>query len=38
MSFWEGERCECRGGAIRERKMDMTRKAKGQYLVIENVI
>ena len=37
MSFWEGERCEYCGGPIRELKMDMSRKAKGHFVVIEGV-
>lgn len=37
MSFWEGERCEHCGGPIHERKLEMSRKAKGGHILIEDV-
>lgn len=37
MSFWQGERCEHCDGRIRERKVDLSRKFDGKYVVIENV-
>lgn len=35
--FWEGERCEYCGGAIVEKKIDITRKVKKQLVLIEDV-
>ena len=35
--FWESEACEYCSGAIREKKVALSRKSKGKYLLIENV-
>ena len=35
--FWNGERCEYCNGLIREKIMDLSRKTKGNYVVVENV-
>jgi YgiT-type zinc finger domain-containing protein len=35
--FWEGETCEYCNGAIREKKVSLSRKVKGKYFLIENV-
>ncbi|RQW06575.1 YgiT-type zinc finger protein [candidate division KSB1 bacterium] len=37
MGFWEGERCEYCNGAIIEKKLDLSRKVTGKYVLIENV-
>jgi YgiT-type zinc finger domain-containing protein len=37
MEFWEGERCEYCDGLIVEKKLDLPRKVKGKYVLIENV-
>ena len=37
MGFWNGERCEYCNGIIREKKMDLSRKLKDKYILIENV-
>jgi len=37
MEFWKGERCEYCKGVIIEKKVSLSRKAKGTYVVIENV-
>ena len=37
MNFWEGERCECCGGEIVEKRVTLHRKVKGSYVLIENV-
>lgn len=37
MSFWDGETCEHCGGAITERIVEVTRKVRGKYVLIENV-
>lgn len=37
MEFWEGERCEYCGGAIVEKKVNLSRKVKRNYVFIENV-
>jgi YgiT-type zinc finger domain-containing protein len=37
MGFWEGERCEYCDGPIIEKIVDLSRKVKGQYVLIENV-
>jgi len=37
MKFWEGERCEYCDGLIVEKKLDLPRKVKGKYVLIENV-
>lgn len=37
MGFWTGERCEYCGGSLAERRVDLTRKAKGRYVVVEDV-
>lgn len=36
-AFWEGERCEYCDGRIVDKKVDLTRKVKGKYVLIENV-
>ena len=35
--FWDGERCDYCGGAIRGKRTDVSRKVKGAYVLIENV-
>jgi YgiT-type zinc finger domain-containing protein len=35
--FWEDETCEYCGGQIVERRVTLHRKAKGEYVLIENV-
>ena len=35
--FWDGERCEYCGGAIREKKTGLSRRIKAKYILIENV-
>ena len=37
MNFWEGERCECCGGEIVEKRVTLHRKVKGNYVLIEDV-
>ena len=37
MGFWDGEHCEYCGGVIIEKRVDLSRKVKGQYILIENV-
>lgn len=37
MAFWEGERCEYCDGVIVEKKVDLSRKVKGRYVLIEKV-
>ncbi len=37
MKFWEGERYEYCEGLIVEKKVNLSRKIKGKYGVIENV-
>lgn len=37
MGFWEGERCEYCNGTIIEKKLDLSRKVAGKYVLIENV-
>ena len=37
MEFWEGEHCEYCNGVIVERKVTLSRKVKGKYILIENV-
>lgn len=37
MSFWEGETCEYCDGSIVEKRVTLHRKARGQYVLIENV-
>ena len=37
MSFWEGENCEYCDELISEKRVDVTRKIKGQYVLVENV-
>ena len=37
IGFWEGETCEYCGGAIREKTVSLSRKAKGKHILIENV-
>ena len=36
-TFWKGERCEYCDGPIKEKKIDLTRKRNGKYVVIERV-
>lgn len=35
--FWDGERCEYCDGAIKEKRVEVSRKIKGKHLLIENV-
>ena len=35
--FWEGERCEYCNGLIVEKRVDLPRKVKGEYVLVENV-
>jgi YgiT-type zinc finger domain-containing protein len=37
MEFWESERCEYCDGFIVEKKVDLTRRVKGKYILIEKV-
>ena len=37
MTFWEGESCEYCGGPVVEKKVDLSRKRRGKYVLIENV-
>ena len=37
MRFWEGEHCEYCNGLIVEKKVELTRKVKGHYVLVENV-
>ena len=37
MEFWEGERCEYCNGLIVEKRVDLHRKVKGRYVLLENV-
>lgn len=37
MGFWEGERCEYCDGVIIEKNVDLSRKVKGKYVLIEKV-
>ena len=37
MAFWEGEHCEYCNGLIVEKKVELTRKVKGKYVLVENV-
>ena len=37
MEFWEGEHCEYCNGLIVEKKVSLSRKIKGKYVLIENV-
>jgi len=37
MEFWDGERCEYCDGIIKEKRVDLSRKVKGKYVVIENI-
>jgi HTH-type transcriptional regulator/antitoxin MqsA len=36
-NFWQDETCEYCGGEIVEKRVTLTRKVKGQYVLIENV-
>ncbi len=36
-NFWQGEIYEYCGGEIVEKRVTLTRKVKGQYVLIENV-
>lgn len=35
--FWQDETCEYCGGPIRGRRVDLPRKVKGSFVLIENV-
>ncbi len=37
MGFWEGEHCEYCDGLIVEKIVELSRKVKGEYVIIENV-
>ncbi|MBI5142837.1 MAG: YgiT-type zinc finger protein [Nitrospirae bacterium] len=37
MEFWKGETCEYCNGCIVEKKVGLSRKYKGKYVLIENV-
>lgn len=37
LSFWEDENCEYCDGPITEKIVDVSRKVKGKYVLIENV-
>lgn len=37
IGFWTGERCEYCQGAIVEKKVSLSRKVKGKYVLLENV-
>jgi len=37
LGFWEGEHCEYCNGPIVERKVELTRKVDGKYILIKNV-
>lgn len=37
MEFWKGEHCEYCNGVIVERKVNLSRKVKGKYMLIEKV-
>lgn len=37
MGFWDGEHCEYCNGSIVEKKLDLSRKVDGNYVLIENV-
>jgi YgiT-type zinc finger domain-containing protein len=37
MGFWDGEHCEYCNGSIVEKKLDLSRKVGGKYVLIENV-
>ena len=36
-NFWQGETCEYCGGEITEKRVALTHKVKGQYVLIENI-
>lgn len=36
-NFWEGERCEYCGGSMVEKRVDLSRKVEGKYVLVENV-
>ena len=36
-TFWKGENCEYCGGTIVEKRVTLHRKARGRYVLIENV-
>jgi YgiT-type zinc finger domain-containing protein len=36
-NFWEGEKCECCGGEIAEKRVTLHRKVKGNYVLLEDV-
>ena len=35
--FWDGERCEYCGGAIKDKIADLSRRIRGKLVLIENV-
>ena len=37
VEFWKGERCEYCHGVIVEKRVSLSRKSKGKYVLIENV-
>ena len=37
MGFWEGDCCEYCDGRMVEKKVDLSRKVKGKYVLIQNV-
>ena len=37
VGFWEGETCEYCAGAIKEKRVTLHRKHRGQYVLVENV-
>jgi YgiT-type zinc finger domain-containing protein len=37
MNFWQGERCEYCSGAIVEKRVNLSRRVKGRFVLIENV-
>lgn len=37
MGFWEGEHCEYCSGLIVEKTVELSRKVKGHYVLVENV-
>lgn len=37
MEFWKGETCEYCKGSIVEKKVSLSRKYKGKYVLVENV-
>ncbi|MGH9840952.1 MAG: YgiT-type zinc finger protein [Blastocatellia bacterium] len=35
--FWEGETCEYCSGVIRDKKVSLSRRVRGKYILLENV-